>query len=670
MSWHLSHRLTNKPLASMRLTAMHKAVSIGILYSVGATVLLPMAQAATMGKTVVTSAQHEPLVAIISVADINAEDFSASLANPMVYQQMGLTPTNSMSVRFVPTSATTGTVVISTTQPVSMPFADVILAINDNGQRNTIPKTLLMPLAKSVPIKQPNQVIATAQKPNLPIVSDRTEQPLTVKRGAPPPLFASPNSQVPDMQMPSTRMANAQAQMVMPVSSASINSPIINRGSVNIPIASSMTRNSVTNNQATGSVNIAVARSVTRSATNSNLDNSSNVSSENNNTSSRKASNPTQSINALSDVASSAATLNRLANNAQTSLPAPIVTQTATNVDANIVNTAINTTDNISKPFNILSIQVSRQIRLSNPTAVPSRPLVLANNAPKLIARPNPLIANTAIKADIDSNDPDVDADTKNAALASETVASSTLTANAKDAISSPSTETAAISYTVQRNDNLWIIAQQIALQNDVDVQAVMTRIQQQNPGAFIGKDANRLKANAQLSLPDYKTAPSQKSLQVAIAAQRQYYRQSDKPLTASTTDQPDDKKPTTTEVATDQITATNLAIAKSASLETSKTADKPKTITKTLPQAQFSVLAPGRDGSASGIQSKAGSGINTNISTDILSTLQASRQRTAATAQQVQATNSTLSGYVQKLQLQNQKLAELEARLKKLRNQ
>ena len=77
MSCHLSHRLTT----------IHRAVSMALLYSVGYA-----AQIARIGKTVVTSAQHEPLVASIMVTDIKTADFSASLANSTTYEQMGLTP--------------------------------------------------------------------------------------------------------------------------------------------------------------------------------------------------------------------------------------------------------------------------------------------------------------------------------------------------------------------------------------------------------------------------------------------------------------------------------------------------------------------------------------------------------------------------------------------------
>lgn len=629
---------------------------------------MPVAQAATIGKTVVTSAQHQPLVAIISVADISAENFSASLANPVIYQQMGLTPTDSMSVRFVPTSATTGTVVISTTQPVSMPFTDVILAVNDNGRRDVIPKTLLMPLAKSVPIKQSGPVIASASKPNLPIVTARSAQPLAVKRGAPPPLFISPSPQSPELKMPSTRMANAQAQVVLPDTTASISAPITSSRLVTSPLSSnaitksSIVKSAVANDQLTGSASRSIQPTQTQStsksapqsdsrvaiATNASL----NARLINDNAVNLKVSNPTQSIDASLDVTpkitDDAATLDNLTTPPR---PPATIAQTAP--------TAI--VKSISKPFDILSIQVSRQIKLNTATAVSSRPLILVNTAPELIAKPTAKIKSTAAKVE----------DTINADMANADMA----TAADIDASSAVSTTpvqntvpATAVSYTVQRNDNLWIIAQQIALQNEVDVQTVMTQIQQQNPDAFIAQDANRLKANAQLSLPTYETIPSQKSLQVAIAAQRQSYRQGNRPLAAIATDPLDDKNSATTAVTT-QATAAKVATARAISPKTTNT---PKTVIKTLPQAQFSVLAPGRDGSASGTQSKAANAtnINTNISTDILSTLQASRQRTATQAKQVQATNSTLGGYVKKLKLQNQKLAELEARLKKLRNQ
>lgn len=412
MSWHLPQRLTN-----IHLTAVHKTLATGLLYSISATLSLATAQAATLGKIVVTSEQHQPLVAIISVTDIHTEDFSASLANPVVYQQLGLIPTDSMSVHFVTTSADAGTMVISTTQPVSKPFADVVLSINEKGQRNIIPKTLLMPLHKSVAIRQPNQATATAQKTNLSVVSDHTAQTLAVKRGAPPPLFASSSPSVA-----SSAMANAQILAIaMP--------------STKIPSAST----------------------------------------------------------------------------------------------ANVSN--------------------------GSATAVP-----------KDIA---------------------------------------------------PDNQTITISYDVQRNDSLWSIAKKIAVQNNIDVQAVMKKIQHQNPDAFIAQDANRLRADAQLQLPNYQTRPSQKSLPVAIAAHRAHYRV--KPLA----DDPINKA--------EQAVATEKAIAIPTKL----------TVTKST---------AGNDTESDSTESQAQSAAVSTVSTDILATLKQSKQSKVAQDQEVQAANHTLSGYRQKL--------------------
>ena len=213
MSCHLSHRLTT----------VHRAVSMALLCSVGYAALVSSAQAATIGKTVVTSAQHEPLAASIVVSDIRAADFSASLANSTIYQQMGLAQTDSMTVRFKPTSATSGEVFITTSQPVSTPFADVVLNINDKGQRNVIPKTLLMPLNSRLPIDTPKNIVTGAKKPNLPSVSSNTAKPLTVREGAPPPLTLSPilattHSSTSELVMSKLPAPNIQAPTTTPTS--------------------------------------------------------------------------------------------------------------------------------------------------------------------------------------------------------------------------------------------------------------------------------------------------------------------------------------------------------------------------------------------------------------------------------------------------------------------
>ena len=227
MSCHLSHRLTT----------VHRAISMALLCSVGYATLTTSANAATIGKTVVTSAQHEPLAASIVVTDIRAADFSASLANPVVYQQMGLTQTDSMTVRFTPTSATSGQVLITTSKPVSKPFADVVLAINDKGQRNVIPKTLLMPLKDNLPIKTPKNIVTGAAKPNLPSVTASTARPLTVRKGAPPPLM--PTSTL------SATQSTTNSAVSTRLSAARIQPPVMQASNIKAPNTNTVQGNSL-----------------------------------------------------------------------------------------------------------------------------------------------------------------------------------------------------------------------------------------------------------------------------------------------------------------------------------------------------------------------------------------------------------------------------------------
>lgn len=649
MSWHLPHRLTS----------IHRAVSIALLYSVSSTVLLPAAQAATMGKTIITSAQHEPLAASIAVSDINAQDFAASIASPVVYQQMGLTPTASMSVRFVPTSATTGQLLINTSQPVSMPFADVVLAINDNGQRNVMPKTLLMPLGNSVPVKPSNSVIAGAKKPNLPVVSNPIAQPLAVKRGAPPPLFTEPNINAPiqpqTQTLPQNNTLKTSAASTLPTMSATALPPFKASETASIP-------STIARAPQTVEPNIAPRSKADSTSVNNNDANnvSANVSALNNTSSTAKASN-TATANTLN------ATTNSIEKNSDTSLP-PNSSVTAqepsipvqTPLEANTQNNTVPAVNIDNKQLDILNIQVTRQIQAKKDARK-------ENTDKSIVSQSIPLMIGAG-KSDTDEKPSEEKGATTSAALAAETVMQPAASSNSAAPTSSTvanNTAAAASTYTVQRNDNLWIISQQIAKQNNLDVQTVMTQIKEQNPDAFIARDADLLKADAQLKLPDYDTVPSQQSLQTAIAAQRQYYLQSHsakakdsnkkKPLSKTDSNTP--------KVASKPIPATTKPSAKDT--------DKPvRTTTKKLPQARFSVLAPGRDGSADGTQTKAAAATGSGLSTDILATLKSARQNTADQAKRVATTRNTLGSYAQKLQLQNQKLAELEARLKKLRNQ
>lgn len=603
MSCHFSHRLTT----------VNCAVSMALLYSIGYVAISSSAQAATIGKTVVTSAQHEPLTASILVTDIKTADFSASLANPIIYQQMGLTPTDSMTVSFKPTSATSGQVFINTTQPVSKPFADVVLAINDGGQRNVIPKTLLMPLDASVPIKPSKNIVTGAKKPNLPVVSAINAKPLTVRRGAPPPLISAP------------RMTTTLSTAKLPVLSAQtpIQAPTV---TPSLPAATTSTLQS--------------NRPVYAP---SRLDNG------------RLNSNRANTGNSVMTTAASGKTNSAAVNVANS----PIEEKLAANkVMANKVASNNKATAEITdKQFDILNIQITRQIQPSNKTNTG----MMVNSS----AVPIPYKNNENTVATVNTNNA-VNTTAAPSNIPSSAIASPSpnVSSNA-EASSSTATNNASrtpVDYQVQRNDSLWVIAQQIAQKNDLDVQTVMKQIQTQNPNAFINKDADQLKADAKLSLPNYEVMPSQKNLEAAINAQRQYRLRTNIPDVKKTASEKSEANKT----ASEQLSKTTQVAKNSEKITTTKT--------QTLPKARFSVLAPSHDadknGNADGTQAKAATATGNGLSTETLATLKASRQEAASQAQRLSKTNSALDSYTRKLQLQNQKLAELQARLKKLRNQ
>lgn len=587
---------------SRRLTPVHRAVSMTMLCSIGWAVLLSSAQAATIGKTVVTSAQHEPLAASIAVSNIEAADFSASLANSTIYQQMGLSPTDSMMVRFQPTSATSGQLLITTSQPVSKPFADVVLAINDKGQRNMLPKTLLMPLKETLPINTSNTMATAAKKPNLPSVSASNAMPLTVRRGAPPPLISVPAISSPKLSTPqlSTPKAPTNELLATQLATPNVQAPTVT-------VTSQINRAYAPSRLDNGRLNRISGTENNSSPTDNNRGNLTNSMS-----------------NGLLSTASSNSGSAATDNSAINDRPAK-----------NTVNTVVADKPRTNQQLDILNIQVTRQIQPSSKTdAIASSPLVPTSK---------PIGVSTIAQDASDS--------TMAATQDRKTSDNTVLPSNDSMTASNKVVSSATTQYQVQRNDSLWVIAQQIAEENNLDTPTVMKQIQSQNPDAFINKDADQLKADAKLSLPSYDIIPSQQSLEAAISAQRQYNRRANTPVIKKAAPSPTKKSSETAQVA--------------------KRPEKPTTTkTKILPQAQFSVLAPGSDGNADGTQAKSAADTGNGLSTDILATLKSSRQGTASQARRLSKTSSALNSYTKKLQLQNQKLAELQARLKKLRNQ
>ena len=604
MSWYHSHHLTSMHLPFMRLSAMHKGVSIGLLCSVGTAVILPAAQAATMGKTVITSVQHQPLTASITVTGIRSADFSASLASPVVYQQLGLIPMASMSVSFMATSATTGTVVISSTQPISMPFTDVVLALNDQGQRQVIPKTLLLPLATSLLAKQSSVISATAQHadPSTLIVNAHTANPLIVRRGAPPAL-----------------------------SSSSSVEPLIN---TNKAIALSITNITLSSEPKTNSPQILVASRKAPPPLFSNLKPIEPVYNA-----SLAIDPPVKNSSALAE--SNTSRPQTVANNRQIS-PSALVTSKPALPMPEIVEPVFDTSQPIEllvkKRLSLAESNTSSQQLLTNnhqlslplfatpkiiePVFKVSQPIELPvkkspslaaskTNSPQILVAsrqaPPPLfaspkaqradiivqsrvphhtisinehrintIATIQSQADVDqvvplvainnmfdapiSSDASVDRIIELAAVAkiddeqkqqahritsypslNTQISRKIMTVNlnfndiaaskmistkdhTQNRLASPLADQkiSTPSYVVQKNDNLWVISQQVAKQNNLDVLMVMNQIKSQNIEAFINKNSNHLKADAKLDLSYYDTVPSQQGLQTAIADQRQ----------------------------------------------------------------------------------------------------------------------------------------------------
>ena len=652
MSWYHSHHLTSMHLPFMRLSAMHKGVSIGLLCSVGTAVILPAAQAATMGKTVITSVQHQPLTASITVTGIRSADFSASLASPVVYQQLGLIPMASMSVSFMATSATTGTVVISSTQPISMPFTDVVLALNDQGQRQVIPKTLLLPLATSLLAKQSSVISATAQHadPSTLIVNAHTANPLIVRRGAPPALSSSSSVEP---------LINTNKAIALPINNITLSSePKTN--SPQILVASRKAPPPLFSNSEPVELVYNASLAIDPPVKNSPALAESNTSRPQTVANNRQVS-PSALVTSkpalpmpeivepvfdtsqpiellvkkrLSLAESNTSSQQLLTNNHQLSLPlfatpkiiepvfkvsqpielpvkkSPSLAASKTSSPQILVasrqappplfatSKPVEPIFNASQPIELL-IKKSPSLAASK-TSSPQILIASRQAPPPLFASPKAqradiivqsrvphhtisinehrinTIATIPSQADVDqvvplvainnmfdapiSSDASVDRIIELAAVAkiddeqkqqahritsypslNTQISRKIMTVNlnfndiaaskmistkdhTQNRLASPLADQkiSTPSYVVQKNDNLWVISQQVAKQNNLDVLMVMNQIKSQNIEAFINKNSNHLKADAKLDLSYYDTVPSQQGLQTAIADQRQ----------------------------------------------------------------------------------------------------------------------------------------------------
>lgn len=205
--------------------------------------------------------------------------------------------------------------------------------------------------------------------------------------------------------------------------------------------------------------------------------------------------------------------------------------------------------------------------------------------------------------------------------------------------------------YTLQRNDNLWTIASNIAAVNRKDVDQVMADIMAANPTAFPDNDPTKLVANTQLQIPKYKVVPSQIGIKSANKA-RQQYRQNKKRVV--------NKKSVIAPKSTAKQPATLKTIKKT--LKAQKT-PRPYAATK---KSEMTIIAPNHtNGSVQGqsTKNKVGKGTSSQVAAQV----QQKRQATAQQATKVNKLNQDLVGAENRLKIQNTKLAQLEKRLKEL---
>ena len=205
--------------------------------------------------------------------------------------------------------------------------------------------------------------------------------------------------------------------------------------------------------------------------------------------------------------------------------------------------------------------------------------------------------------------------------------------------------------YTLQRNDNLWTIASNIAAANRKDVDQVMADIMAANPTAFPDNDPTKLVANTQLQIPKYKAVPSQIGIKSANKARQQYRQNKRRVASKKSVRAP---KSAAKQPATPKTTKKTLKAQKT---------PRPYAATK---KSEMTIIAPNHsNGSVQGqsTKNKVGKGMSSQVAAQV----QQKRQATAQQATKVNKLNQDLVGAENRLKIQNTKLAQLEKRLKEL---
>lgn len=199
------------------------------------------------------------------------------------------------------------------------------------------------------------------------------------------------------------------------------------------------------------------------------------------------------------------------------------------------------------------------------------------------------------------------------------------------------------MTYVIQRNDNLWTIANQLAKQNNKNVNDVMKEIVEANPTAFKNNDPSKLQVNAELEIPKYEVMPSQLGAKLANEARQTAKKQT----TAKKSSKKDSYKATKPKHTTTTVKK--------------QTVKKPTTRKK----SEMQIIAPSQTaGSAQGSKKGSNQGSGT---TPVVNQVQQKRQATAQKASKVSSLNQSLMDAEKRLKMQNAKLAQLEQRLKEL---
>lgn len=205
--------------------------------------------------------------------------------------------------------------------------------------------------------------------------------------------------------------------------------------------------------------------------------------------------------------------------------------------------------------------------------------------------------------------------------------------------------------YTLQRNDNLWTIASNIAAANRKDVDQVMADIMAANPTAFPDNDPDKLVANTQLQIPKYKAVPSQIGIKSANKARQQYLQNKRRVVSKKSVIAP---KSAAKQPATAKTTKKTLKAQKT---------PRPYAATK---KSEMTIIAPNHtNGSVQGQSTK--NKVSKGMSSQVAAQVQQKRQATAQQATKVNKLNQDLVGAENRLKIQNTKLAQLEKRLKEL---